>query len=84
MLLGHVVNRKTEIQRWFPKLRRDSFRIISDSKDGVPTHAARQMTNGRWTSKLGAWEIIEHDFDALEGAEYGQIVEILRRRRRRS
>ncbi len=25
------------------------------------THAARQLSNGRWTSKLGKWEDIEHD-----------------------
>jgi hypothetical protein len=54
------------------------------AKDGVPTHAARQITNGRWTRKLGAWETIEHDFDALEGSEYGHVAYVLRRRRRRS
>src|SRR5437016_6126236 len=27
---------------------------------GAPKHAARQLPNGRWTSKLGEWEDIEH------------------------
>jgi hypothetical protein len=54
-------------------------------KDGVPSHAARQLPNGRWTSKIGDWELVEHDYCALEGNrrdEYGEIVEILRRRRK--
>jgi hypothetical protein len=51
-------------------------------KNGQPSHAARQARNGRWTSKLGPWELIEHDFDALEGNgpnEYGQITQIIAR-----
>ena len=28
--------------------------------DGEPTHAARQLQNGWWTSKLGEFEDIEH------------------------
>jgi hypothetical protein len=35
--------------------------------DGTPIHAARQLPNGRWTSKLGKGIDIEHDFNALEG-----------------
>jgi hypothetical protein len=35
--------------------------------EGSPIHAARQLPNGRWTSKLGKGIDIEHDFDALEG-----------------
>ena len=46
-------------------------------KDGVPTHAARQLSDGRWTSKLGKYEDIEHDsLDALNGegfGEYGRV-----------
>lgn len=56
-------------------------------KEGKPSHAARQRSNGRWTSKLGHWERIEHDFNALEGngpSEYGQITQIMRRRRKKT
>jgi len=28
---------------------------------GVPTHAAKQTSDGRWKSKLGGWEDIEHN-----------------------
>ena len=42
-------------------------------KDGEPTHAARQLENGRWTSKLGKYEDIEHDsLEALNGDGYGE------------
>jgi len=48
--------------------------------DGVPTHAARQLSGGRWSSKLGRGQDIEHDLRALEGADYGKVVQLLRRR----
>jgi hypothetical protein len=44
------------------------------------THAARQLPTGKWTSKLGDWEDIEHDtLEALEGEFYGKAVQILKR-----
>lgn len=49
--------------------------------DGFPLHAARQLSNGRWTSKLGELEDIEHDLHALEGTEYGSVVLLMRRPR---
>ncbi len=45
----------------------------------VPTHAARQLPNGRWTSKLGIIEDIEHDLRDLEGDIYGTVVLLLKR-----
>jgi len=42
--------------------------------DGTPTHAARQKSNGRWTSKCGKYKDIEHELDALCGAIYGNIT----------
>lgn len=48
------------------------------AKDGEPTHAARQLSDGRWTSKLRKYEDIEHDLlDALNGegfGEYGRVA----------
>lgn len=58
------------------------------SHRGEPTHAARQLPSGAWTSKLGEWEDIEHDtLEALEGSEgrgeaYGRVALILKRERR--
>lgn len=41
---------------------------------GIPTHAARLLHNGRWTSKCGSGEDIEHDLHALCGQLYGDVV----------
>jgi hypothetical protein len=45
----------------------------------VPRHAARQLPNGRWTSKLGELEDIEHTLEGLVGDWYGSVVQILKR-----
>lgn len=48
----------------------------------VPTHAARQLENGEWTSKLGALEDITHTtLDAVSGPLYGVPVAYLSRPR---
>jgi hypothetical protein len=44
-----------------------------------PTHAARQLENGMWSSKLGPLEDIEHTLDGLEGELYGTVCLIVRR-----
>lgn len=53
---------------------------------GHPTHAARQLPSGAWTSKLGKWWDIEHTLPGLEGATsllggnaYGTVKQFLRR-----
>jgi hypothetical protein len=46
-----------------------------------PQHVARQLESGRWTSKLGDLEDIEHDtVDILEGEDYGKATVFLRKR----
>lgn len=46
-----------------------------------PTHAARQLHSGRWTSKLGNLEDIEHASpEELHCGLYGQAVVFMRRR----
>ena len=45
------------------------------------THAARQLPTGRWTSKLGRSEDIEHDTpDVLAGGLYGSVIRFMKRR----
>jgi hypothetical protein len=47
------------------------------------SHAARQLPTGKWTSKLGDWDDIEHDsLSALEGDFYGRVAQILKRTKR--
>jgi hypothetical protein len=58
----------------------EKLAIYVDS-DGTPTHAARQLTDGQWTSKLGELEDVEHS--RLESLEtfYGKVALIVRRPR---
>ncbi len=50
------------------------------SGDLVPTHAAKQLSNGRWTSKLGPLEDIEHmKLEDVNGPAYGVPVLFMRR-----
>ena len=45
------------------------------------THAARQLPNGKWTSKLGRGEDIEHDApDDVAGGVYGVVMGVMKRR----
>lgn len=44
------------------------------------THAARQLPNGHWTSKLGKCEDIEHETpEDVAGGLYGEVVEFMQR-----
>jgi hypothetical protein len=55
---------------------------VRSGTDMVPTHAARQLTDGRWTSKLGPCEDIDHDVpEALNGPLYVSPVFFLKRPR---
>lgn len=56
-------------------------RVVLYLKADVPTHAARQMTNGRWVAKLGAAWDVEHDYDAFCGGEYGNASVMFERPR---
>lgn len=55
---------------------------IFASSDGVPTHMARQLPDGSWTSKLGALEDIAHvEVIGVAGSDYGQVVVFLQRQK---
>lgn len=62
----------------------DGFEKVAIYGDrGEYTHAAKQLPNGKWTSKLGCLEDIEHDtLDGLSGKEYGSVVCVLKRSKR--
>ena len=52
------------------------------NKDGSPEHVARQLESGKWTSKIGKHEDIEHaTLSALEGQEYGEATITMKRKR---
>jgi hypothetical protein len=53
--------------------------IFADAA-GEPLHAARQIDPVRWTSKMGQFHDISHPLRAVQGADYGQVVRIMKRR----
>ncbi len=51
---------------------------------GIWTHAARQKSNGLWSSKLGDFEDIDHASpEAVAGGDYGEVAAFLKRKRPR-
>jgi hypothetical protein len=71
--LGYAVCTDAELESGFEKI------AISADDNGIPTHASRQLSNGRWTCKLGKLEDIEHDLLDLTGIEYGSVEVIMKR-----
>jgi hypothetical protein len=61
-----------------PEAGYEKIALFADA-EGRPTHAARQLPGGRWTSKLGIAEDIEHGLHDLEGAIYGAVVLVMKR-----
>lgn len=46
------------------------------------SHVARQLPDGRWSSKLGQLQDIVHTtVDAISGGDYGEVVQFLKRPR---
>ena len=42
---------------------------------------ARQLDSGKWASKLGKLEDIEHDLTGVEGKVYGKVAQYLKKPR---
>jgi hypothetical protein len=71
--LGYAVCPEESLEPGFEKVA-----LFADAA-GVPTHAARQLPTGLWTSKLGQAEDVEHELRALEGDVYGSVALLLKR-----
>jgi hypothetical protein len=57
-------------------------KIALYAREGTPTHAARQLPNGVWSSKLGPNVDIEHaTLETIGGGVYGEPVAVLGRPR---
>ncbi len=54
---------------------------IYASADGIPTHVAKQLPSGLWSSKLGQLQDIQHRLEDLAGSAYGNCACFLRRER---
>jgi hypothetical protein len=79
---GYEVCKDGSLEQGFEKVA-----IYMRPNDPEPTHAARQLSNGKWTSKLGDFADITHDTpDDVNGFNrdsYGTPQCYLRRRRPR-
>jgi hypothetical protein len=71
--LGFEICAGVELEVGFEKI------ALYTTSEGEPTHAARQLTNGKWTSKLGRWEDIEHELEGLVCEMYGSVKVLLKR-----
>lgn len=63
------------------ELERGVEKVAFFVSHGEVTHAARQLPSGRWTSKLGVDVDIEHALRSLEGGVYGEVAQVLSRRK---
>src|SRR3990172_1867508 len=68
-LLGYGICKDGNYEEGFEKI---AIYVAGDRK---PTHAARQLSSGRWTSKLGKLEDIEHTtLNGLCSPRYGTVA----------
>ena len=72
--LGYEICDNSEIEIGFEKVA-----IYIDTHGNV-THAARQLTSGKWTSKLGQAHDIEHTLFGLVSQGYGTVGQIIKRK----
>lgn len=72
-LYGYSICENSSLEEGFEKI------ALYADVNGEPTHAARQLSNGKWTSKLGECEDIEHELEGLFGDVYGSTAQFLKR-----
>lgn len=71
--LGFTLCDVAEYEKGFEKV------AIYVDTSGTPKHAARQLSSGLWTSKLGNLQDIEHDIEGVSGDLYGSVAVIMKR-----
>jgi hypothetical protein len=72
--IGYSVCSSGELEEGFDKV------VLYADKNNAPTHMARQLPDGTWTSKLGQSIDINHfTLDAISGPAYGNASVFMRR-----
>jgi len=71
--LGFMTCDSAELEAEFEKI------ALYVDDGGILVHAAKQLSTGKWSSKLGWLEDIEHELEGLTGERYGNVGQILRR-----
>lgn len=79
--LGYVACDNDNLENGFEKV------AAYVDTSGKPTHAAKQLRNGKWTSKLGKYIDVEHELNCLreyvlniDRTDYGNVAVVLKRR----
>jgi hypothetical protein len=74
-MLGYEVCQGNALEEGFQRI------AIYSNYNKVPTHIARQLPTGKWTSKLGSLEDIEHNnLQGLIGNPgYGEVACIMKK-----
>jgi hypothetical protein len=78
--IGYIECENGSLEPGFEKI---AIYAVQETGGGLtPTHAAKQMSNGRWTSKIGPLEDIEHaTLENVNCRIYGEAVAYLKRPR---
>lgn len=56
-------------------------KIVIYTNGGIPTHAAKQLENGIWSSKLGPMEDVSHTLDSMANGLYGNVSQFMKRKK---
>lgn len=72
--IGYSVCENGEIEREYHK-------IAIYQKNNIPTHAARQLENGLWTSKLGEHFDVTHSISSMSDGFYGNVGVFMKRKK---
>lgn len=73
---GYALDNNYDLEEGYEKV------VFYSDANGVPKHFARQLPNGKWTSKLGDLNDIEHDtLQSLAIPRYGNPGIVLKRKR---
>jgi hypothetical protein len=62
------------------KIGYDKIAIYCDIK-GEPKHASKQLSDGKWSSKLGRMEDVSHTVFSMSDGFYGNITTYMERRK---
>jgi hypothetical protein len=73
--IGYKVEHGNKAKLFLPHIQKIAIYTLFNN---APSHVARQLCNGKWTSKLGENIDIEHDtLEVLEGPAYGLVRVIM-------
>lgn len=72
--IGYEICRDSKYESGYEKIA-----IFAD-ENYAPTHAARQLEDGSWTSKLGQSFDVEHSMNSITDGIYGEPVIFMKRK----